>query len=40
MQKGHLRSKTLESIVQARDVTEKIETRNFGNQKMYCDPSR
>ena len=33
MQEGHLRSKTLESIVQTRDVTTKIETQNFGNQK-------
>ena len=40
MLQGHLRSKPLESIVQARDVTAKIETRNFGNQKIYYGTSR
>ena len=29
-----------ESIVQARDVAAKIETRNFGNQRIYYDTSR
>ena len=33
MQEGHLRSKTLESIVQTRDVTAKIETRNLEIKK-------
>ena len=32
MQERHLRSKTLQSILQTRDVTAKIQTRNFGNQ--------
>ena len=40
MQEGHLRSKTLESIVQTCDVLAKIETRNFGNQKIYYSTSR
>ena len=35
MQERHLHSKTLESIVQTRDVTAKIEIRNFLNQKIY-----
>ena len=36
MQEGHKKcSKTLENIVQTRDVTAKIETQNFGNQKIY-----
>ena len=34
MQKGHLRLKTLKSIVQTRDVTAKTETQNFVNHKI------
>ena len=40
MQQVHWRSKTLKSIFQERDVTEKIETRNVGNQKIYYGTSR
>ena len=40
MQEGHLRSKTLESIVQTRHVTANVETRNFGNQRIYYGTSR
>ena len=40
MEEGNLRSKTLESIGQTRDVTAKIETRSFRNQKIYYGTSR
>ena len=40
MQEGHLRSKTLDSIVQTRDVIAKIEIRNFRKQKIYYGTSR
>ena len=40
MEKDHLRAKTLENIVQTRDVTAKIETQNFGNQRIYYGTSR
>ena len=36
MQEEHLRSKKLERIVQTRNVTAKIDTRNFENHKKYC----
>ena len=34
MEEGHLRSKTLKSILQTRDITAKNETRNFENRKI------
>ena len=40
MKEGHLRSKTLESIVQTSDITAKFETQNFGNEKIYFGTSR